>query len=422
MDLLNIPTYLSLFLALYMLVLFFIAFFEEHEKLQTTSANLGLDTKSLPKVAVIVPAYNEEDTIKATADSLLALKYPKDKLKIYVVDDGSKDNTLKVLKANYGNNANVVLLHKENGGKASAMNFAFSKLDKDTELVGVLDADSFVKEDALLEIVKEFARRPNLGAVTPAIKIWQPNRIIRFLQNAEYNLSIYLRKAFDNLGTIFIIPGPFSFYKKEVLDKAGPWKHAHGTEDLEMGLRFQSMGVKIGNTPKAVVYTVAPKTVLQLYKQRLRWVYGFLNNAIDYKSLFFNKDSKNKALTLFMLPSSVVVVFFAIYIFFFGIYSIVLELINKIERWLALGLKPISLTPDLFYINMSIILWFVIVLAIFSFIAMKLGDKISGDENLRLKDVLSYLLLYGLVAPVWLSVSLFKTLKRSEVKWVKVNK
>ncbi len=415
MTLAEFPIYFSLFVSLYMLTLFYIAFFEGLEE----DAKRKYENKSLPKVAVIVPAYNEEDTIVGTVNSLLELDYPKDKLKIYVVDDGSKDKTWQVLQK-YLSNKQVKLLKKENGGKASAMNYAFARLDSATELVGILDADSFVEKNALLETVKIFQNDNSVYAVTPAIKIWNPNKITRFLQNAEYNLSIWLRKAFDNLGTIFIIPGPFSFYRKEVLEKLGPWKHAHGTEDLEMGLRFQKNGYKVANTTKAIVYTVSPDTLTKLYRQRLRWAYGFLNNAIDYKDLFFK--GANRALAFFILPASLITIFFALYIFFYGIYSVFKLVFEKAMIWKEVGVQWSLSAPDLFFVNFSLLAWLAVVVTFAASLASFLGDRASGKKTLRFKDLLSYIALYGFVAPLWLTASVWRTILRREAKWVKVNK
>ncbi len=412
MDLLNLPIFISLFLALYTLVLFFIAFFDDDIKVSKR-------LKKYMKVAIIVPAYNEEDTISGTLDSLLNLNYPKSRVKIYAVDDGSSDATWNVMQK-YNSDKRVVLLHKENGGKASAMNYAFEKIDKDTDIVGILDADSFVKEDALLEIVRAFRARPELQAMTPAIKIYNPNAIVRFLQNAEYNLSVWLRKAFDNLGIIFIIPGPFSFYRRDALEIAGPWKHAHGTEDLEMGLRFQKLGFKVGNTTRAVVYTVSPDTFYKLYKQRLRWTFGFLNNVIDYKYMFFGKS--NRALGWFALPVSLISVLFSVYIFAYSFYHLLHFIYKKIEYWYNFGFSFSFSLPDLFFVNVNSVLWLALVTVFVAAAASFVGDRASGDRTLRLRDVLSYVLLYGFVAPVWLISALVKTYRKSEVKWVKVNK
>ncbi len=416
MNFADLPIYASLFLMLYMLTLFFIAFFEE---LEQEKQNAKRKKIKYLNAAIFVPAYNEEDTIEGTIDSLLNLKYPKNKFKIYVIDDGSKDNTWQVLQK-YKNNKQVILLKKSNGGKASALNFALSRVQNDVDIIGVLDADSFVKKDALFEIVKKFNEDENIAAVTPGIKIWNPNTIVRFLQNAEYNLSIYLRKAFDNLGTIFIIPGPFSFYRKEALLKAGPWKHAHGTEDLEMGLRFQDLGFKIVNNPRAVVYTVSPATAKKLYKQRLRWTYGFLNNAIDYKHLFFNPN--RKALSYFMLPSAVLGIVFSAYIFFYSIYLFVSNSIEKISLWYNYGLELSLPSFDTFFMHLNLIFWLAAITIVAAIFATYLGDKASGEPNLKVKDVITYVFLYGFIAPIWLISSIIRTIARREVKWVKVNR
>ncbi len=414
MNLMDLPVFISLFLSLYMLTLFYIAFFESFE-------NSGKSKKTKVKAikaAVIVPAFNEEDTIVGTIRSLLNLRYPKRMLKIYVVNDGSKDKTWEILQR-FKNDKRIRLIRKENGGKASALNLAFENLDKDTEIVGVLDADSFVDKDALHYIVSEFQERPELAAVTPAIKIHKPDSLIRFLQNAEYSLSVYLRKAFDNLSMIFIIPGPFSFYRKDALDALGKWKHAHGTEDLEMGLRFQEHGLKVGNTTKAIVYTVSPRTIKQLYRQRLRWTYGFLNNAIDYKHLFFNR--KRGAVGLLALPVSVLSLLLAVYIFFYGLYSLFNAFYLRFEHWMEFGFD-FKFNFDMFYFLPSIITWLAVISIVFAVLASFIGDRSTGTRSLKVKDLLSYITLYGFVAPLWIFSSLLKTIRGSNVKWTKVNK
>ncbi len=410
MEFANIPIFIALFLSLYLVVLSFLAFFEEEEKDVKIKSY-----KFLPKVAVIVPAYNEGENVLQSLKSLQNLKYPKSKLTIYAVDDGSKDNTLQVMLDFAEDKKHLKILTKENGGKASAVNYALKRIPNDVKYVGVLDADSFVKENALLEIIKEFEKDSDIQAVTPAIKIYNPDRIIRFLQNAEYALSIWIRKSFANLGVIFIIPGPFSFYKKTALDKLGYFKHAHGTEDLEMGMRFQNANMKISNTSKAVVYTVSPNTVYKLYKQRLRWSYGFLNNAIEYKRLFFRKN----ALGILILPSAILGIILTFYIFLYTMFNLFNLLIDKIVNIYYFGF---NFNLDLFYINFSLIGWLSIIILSLGTYAIVLGDMASEERSVRLKDILSYLFLYNFIAPLWLFAASFKTLLKSEVKWVKVNK
>src|ERR1035437_10316937 len=145
-----------------------------------------------PTVAVIVPCWNEATTVAATCESLLALHYPKDKLEIILVDDGSTDGTREVM-AQFAGNPQVRLIHKENGGKESALKLGVATTD--AEFIGCLDADSFVDPDALNEIIPCF-RNPRVAAVTAAMSVHQPKNILQHIENAEYVLGITYRHVF----------------------------------------------------------------------------------------------------------------------------------------------------------------------------------------------------------------------------------
>ena len=112
-----------------------------------------------PSVAVIVPCWNEASTVAATCDSLLSLDYPKERLEIILVDDGSTDATREAM-ARFSENPQVRIIYKENGGKHTALNVGIATTS--AELVGCLDADSFVEPDALREIVACFDN-PNVA-------------------------------------------------------------------------------------------------------------------------------------------------------------------------------------------------------------------------------------------------------------------
>ncbi len=155
--------YISCYFGLFTSILFFLAFFENRDALKNPAL------KHFPKVTVAIPAYNEEKTIAATIDSVLALDYPKEKLEIIVVDDGSTDNTLQIIKQ-YGGKG-VKIFHKENGGKGSALNFALAKANG--EFFTCLDADSFVDPDCLKKMLGYFENK-QVMAVTPSLKIWNP--------------------------------------------------------------------------------------------------------------------------------------------------------------------------------------------------------------------------------------------------------
>ena len=186
---------------------------------------------------------------------------------------------------------------KENGGKHTALNFGLSQ--SKSELIGCLDADSYVDKDALKHIVQYFEDKQTM-AVTPSVKIYQPKNILQMIQSVEYGWGIFIRKVLAYLGALYVTPGPFSIFRREVFEKIGSYRHAHNTEDLEIALRMQAHHMKIANAHNARVYTVAPDTLKKLYKQRLRWTFGFIKNVIDYKFIFFRKQYGN--LGIFILP------------------------------------------------------------------------------------------------------------------------
>jgi cellulose synthase/poly-beta-1,6-N-acetylglucosamine synthase-like glycosyltransferase len=247
-------TYVLLFITLYAEVFILLSFLEGYAK---TDVEKPLELpKKVPSVAIVVPCFNEEKTVAGTLNSLLALEYPKGKLEIIVVDDGSTDATNKIVSA--FNDPRITFLTKENGGKYSAMNLGLSRTR--AEIIGCLDADSFVAPDALVASIKQLVDTGS-DAVIPAIVVHEPRNVLQLIQRAEYSVGIFIRRAFSAMGTIFITPGPLSLFKRDVVIKLGGWKHAYGTEDLEMGLRLQSHHFKITNTPRARVLTKAPDTL-----------------------------------------------------------------------------------------------------------------------------------------------------------------
>ncbi|MDB5264455.1 MAG: glycosyltransferase family 2 protein, partial [Parcubacteria group bacterium] len=174
--------FLGLYFEIFMLLTFLSAPAKERRDRLASSAT--------PKIGIIVPCWNEETTIGGTVRSLLALDYPKDKLRIILVDDGSTDNT-RIVMDSYEGNSQITIIHKENGGKHTAVNRGIEEAT-DCEFVGCLDADSFVAEDALREIVSCFDD-PKVAAATPAMSVFEPKSMLERMQNAEYIFGIVLR-------------------------------------------------------------------------------------------------------------------------------------------------------------------------------------------------------------------------------------
>jgi biofilm PGA synthesis N-glycosyltransferase PgaC len=360
-------------------------------------------TTETPSVAMIVPCFNEEKTIDGTVESLLQLDWPKDKLQVILVDDGSTDNTPAVMDA-YRDNPQVVVIHQKNAGKYVAMNTGIEAA-VNAEFVGCLDADSFVAPDALRASIAAF-HDPEVGAVTAAMSVHEPKTILEHMQNAEYILGITLRHILSSVNGLYVIPGPFSLYRRQLIIDVGGFRKGHQTEDLEMALRLQHAGKIIENAPKARVYTKTPRSVPKLVKQRTRWTSGFLRNVLyDYNYMIGNP--RYGALGLLVLPLGMLAIISGIVVFFVLVFETVSQIINMliIESGVPLSY---SLIPhnlhfiQWFYLPFTIVVVLGFVLSLTTFTFMFIGKSISKTPSSVFIGMVAFLFLYGLIAPLWL--------------------
>jgi cellulose synthase/poly-beta-1,6-N-acetylglucosamine synthase-like glycosyltransferase len=414
LDLPNLIVCAFLFVSLFFEVFLLLTFLENRPEMKKKRLDTGVD---LPTATIIVPCFNEEESIFGTVESLLALDYPKDKLKIMIIDDGSTDNSWNLIQR-YRNNKQIELHKKENGGKHTALNYAISKSTSD--IIGCLDADSFVNPEALKNIVSYFSDKETM-AVTPAIKIYEPDNILRKIQKVEYDWGIFLRKMLSFLDAMYVTPGPFSFFRREVFTNLGLYKKAHNTEDMEMAMRMQKHGYKIKNCHTAFVYTIAPHKFSKLFTQRLRWTYGFFKNAIDYQDLFFNKKQGN--LGFLVLPIMFISAFSTLWLSSSFVYHIVVKVSTWFTNWQAINfnIRALDITKfnfEWFYFNTSITTFIAVIgfsLMIFFVLA---GRKISdGKIKLIKMELLYFFVFYPFMAPTWLAKSFYNILTAKKTNW-----
>jgi cellulose synthase/poly-beta-1,6-N-acetylglucosamine synthase-like glycosyltransferase len=240
-----------------------------------------------PSVTFLVPAYNEEEYVEECLDSLLGQDYPSDKLEIIAINDGSTDRTLEKIK-NYKDR--IQIIDKENSGKASSLNYALKKVD--TEIVGCMDADSFPEKDFVKNMVGYFDQEDVKG-VTPAMKVLDPQTWPQKIMWAEFVYNVLLRKMFSIFDSQWVMPGPGSLYDAEYLRELGGWDEETLTEDMEIAFRMFKHGAKLKNSTNAYVDTLSPPTLKGLFKQRMRWYRGYINNALRYSELWFNPKYGN---------------------------------------------------------------------------------------------------------------------------------
>jgi len=410
MPVTEILMYIFLFATLFFQVFILLTFLDTRKDL---FKKRNFNISKFPSVSIMVPCFNEEKTLAGTINSLLALDYPKEKLAIIVIDDGSTDSTPDVL-TQFATNPQVKLYKKENGGKYTALNFGLERITSD--LVGCLDADSFVERDALKIVVSYFLNDKSVDAVTPSIIIREPKSIIQKIQRAEYYGSIFLRKMLSYLGAIYVTPGPFSIFRRKVFTDLGNYEHAYNTEDFELALRMHNNSMKIVNAHEARVTTIGPYSARALHKQRLRWTFGFLKNIIDYKHLF---GTHNGALGVLVLPSGIIALLTIIFFVSVSLYNITILSINKIIALQAVNwkLSSPSFSFDLFYLNTDASLIIGIVLIFMTIVAFTYGRKIADQKNLLIGEFILFAVLYVFVAPLWIIHSFYNLLLAKSTHW-----
>ena len=262
--------------------------------------------KDLPSFTIAVAAYNEEKTIEKTVSSIAKADYPKEKIEVIIVNDGSTDKTAEVIETliKKYKELDIQLINKKNGGKASAINIALKKAKG--ELFGVVDADSRISTGCMKIIVKHFYES-NVGAVISRIKVDKPNTLLERIQRFEYIMSNMIRKLMAAIGTLAMTPGVLSVYRTEIIRKLGGFDQnkANLTEDLEIAMRLKYHGYDVDMEPESIVHTVVPPTLKGLWRQRIRWARGYIYNHWKYRSMFFSR--KHSLFGLFQMPVNIIV-------------------------------------------------------------------------------------------------------------------
>ncbi|NHJ84137.1 MAG: glycosyltransferase [Asgard group archaeon] len=248
-------------------------------------------TEYNPLVSLVVPAYNEAKVIEKTITSLLQLTYtPKE---IIVVDDGSKDDTLKIIRK-IARKAPIKVISKINGGKWSALNKGVEEAKG--EIIVCIDADTILGEKAIEYLIPYFTDK-QIAAVAGNIKVENRGKMITKLQALEYVMDINLqRRSEATFGRITIVPGPLGAFRKAVIEEVGMYSGDTFAEDADLTISILKAGYKIKYAREAIGYTEAPTTMLDLGKQRYRWYRGQIQvmkkHAKDlflFPRIFFNE-------------------------------------------------------------------------------------------------------------------------------------
>ncbi|TSC77670.1 MAG: Glycosyltransferase involved in cell wall bioproteini [Parcubacteria group bacterium Gr01-1014_24] len=408
----NVVFYILIFLSVYVQVFFLITFLENRKKIIVRNGKMKLS--NYPAVTIVVPCWNEEKTVYQTVRSLLDLNYPKDKVKIFLVDDGSTDSTWNIIRK-FEKYPNIKIFRKENGGKYTALNLGLEHFK--TDFFGGLDADSFVDSESLIRIMSYFEKDPSVMAVAPSVTVHNPKNFIQNAQKAEYHMSVYLKKMLGFLGAINVTPGPLTIFRKKVFDDLGPYRHGHNTEDMEIAYRMQKNHYKIEHCNDAYVYTNTPTTTKKLYRQRLRWIYGFINNTLDYKSILFRKEYGN--FSVFTLPMGIVSILTVSYLFGRIVYNLGDFLYSKILVFKTVGwhFTTQAYNFDSFFLNARSFLFLVILIYFLVIFSMIFGRKMAEGKWRLSLSMIYFFPIFSIIAPFWLMKAVYNTLLKRKPAW-----
>jgi peptidoglycan-N-acetylglucosamine deacetylase len=254
-----------------------------------------------PRVAVLIPAYNEEKVIARTIRSVLMSNYKN--IRIIVIDDGSKDNTYNIATETYAKeiaDGRLTVLTKHNGGKAEALNFALNQTDE--EIYIGIDADGVIAHDAISRLVCHFAN-PHIGAVAGNAKVGNRVGLWTRWQALEYITSQnFERRALDLFDVVMVVPGAIGAWRTAAVKAGGGYHPDTVAEDADLTMNLLEQGYAVIYEDQALAFTEAPVNASGLARQRFRWSFGILQAVYKHKLAI----RRRRAMGLFALPNIVI--------------------------------------------------------------------------------------------------------------------
>ena len=251
-----------------------------------------------PRVAVLIPAYNEEAVIVRTVRSVLNSDYKN--LHVIVVDDGSKDHTADVAREAFAEEitaGRVRVLSKRNEGKAAALNYGLEFINEDV-YVGI-DADTAIAADAISRLIPHF-QDPTIGAMAGNAKVGNRVNLWTRWQALEYITSQnFERRALDIFHVVTVVPGAIGAWRTAAVKAAGGYPPDTVAEDADLTMHLLEMKLKVDYEDRALAFTEAPADMKSLMSQRFRWSFGTLQAVWKHRAAFV----RNKAMGLFALPN-----------------------------------------------------------------------------------------------------------------------
>lgn len=398
-------------------------------------------------ITLLVPAYNEENTIADSIHSLLQLNYPE--FEIVIINDGATDATLDVLikefslqlipeayrvqistqpiKAVYRSTRyhNLRVVDKQNGGKADALNAGINCARY--PLFCAMDADTILPRDSLFRIIHPFLEDQRTVAVGGIVRIINgcevregnlvskslPKNLLALFQIVEYlRAFLFGRMGWESTNGILIISGAFGLFRKEAVISVGGYRNKCIGEDMELIVRMhrifseQHRPYRIHFIPNPICWTEAPEDLKTLKNQRIRWQRGLAESLWINRSLLFAKNSGVAGWLAFP------------FMFFFEMLGPIIELVGLVFliAMYCFGLIDFHAVAAFFILVLGLGL-------LLSCVALLL-EEMSYRIYRRPSDLLKLFLVsvienfgYRQLNSYWRLVGLLRWLFRTESKW-----
>jgi peptidoglycan-N-acetylglucosamine deacetylase len=356
-----------------------------------------------PRVAVLIPAYNEEKVIVRTIRSVMMSNYKN--ICIVVIDDGSQDKTYDVARQSYPADiasGRLTVLTKQNGGKADALNYALERIDE--ELYVGIDADGVIAHDAITNLVPHFAD-PKIGAVAGNAKVGNRVNLWTRWQALEYITSQnFERRALDLFDVVMVVPGAIGAWRTAPVKAGGGYHSNTVAEDADLTMNLLEQGYSVIYEDRALAFTEAPVNADGLVRQRFRWSFGILQAIYKHKGAI----SKHRAMGLFALPN---ILIFQILLPLVSPLIDVMFVAGVIHYLIDKHFHPETTSTDSFYMLLAFFAAFLVIDFAASALAFALERKhpaSKGDGWL-----LFHIWIQRFTYRQLFSVVLFKTVKRA---------
>ena len=339
-----------------------------------------------PSCSILIPAHNEGKVIGATIESMLRLEYPKDKLQIIVINDGSNDDTKDIINRYALSDTRVQLfdIPKGEGGKGKSRTLNLGIKQAKGDVIAIFDADNTPDKDSLRYLVAQLLDNKELGAVIGKFRTVNKKATLltRFINIETLSFQLMLQAGRWQMHGISTLPGTNFVMWHHIIKNLGGWDEKALTEDSELSIRIYEAGYKIKFIPYAITYEQEPQKWGVWIRQRMRWVRG--NNYVVKKFWKEIPHFKSKRLAFDLLYTLSLY-----YIFFVAVVFSDILFILSLFQVIAISLPG----PYTFVWVTSLILFI-----------FEIFLSISYDDEDNLKNLAIIVFMYFSYCQLWIYV------------------